>query len=61
MNKKELLYLSIGIFLTVLAWLVSDIRHASTEEKIKVKTKIPVLKQYEINENVLKVLKNKEE
>ena len=41
MNKKELLLLSIGIFLTVLSWLVADVYHAASEEKIKAKIEIP--------------------
>ncbi len=46
MNKKELLFLSIGVFLTVIAWLVADVYHASTEEKIKSKFDIPKLDNY---------------
>ncbi len=61
MNRKELLLLSIGVFLTVVAWLVADIHHAATEEKIKIKTAIPTLKKYEIKEDVLTILKDKSE
>lgn len=61
MNRKELLLLSIGVFLTVVAWLVADIHHAATEEKIKIKTAIPTLKRYEIKEDVLTILRDKSE
>ena len=37
MNRKEVLLLSIGVFLTVVCWLIADIYHASTEDKIKTK------------------------
>jgi len=59
MNKKELLLLSIGIFLTVLAWLVADVYHAASEEKIKSKIEIPIIKNYQINKNILENLKLK--
>lgn len=60
MKKKELLLLSIGIFLTVVAWLVADLYHAATTEKVKAKTSIPTLKKYKIDKNVLETLKTKE-
>ncbi len=61
MNKKELLALSICVFLTVVAWLIADIYHAATEEKIKEKIALPVLTRFEINIDVLKILKEKKE
>ncbi len=61
MNKKEILLLSIGVFLTVIAWLVADIYHASTEDKIKSKINLPRIHQYKINKDILETLKNKTE
>jgi len=61
MNKKEILLLSIGVFLTVIAWLVADVYHASTEDKIKSKITLPKVYQYKINKNILEILKNKTE
>jgi len=61
MKKKEILLLSIGVFLTVIAWLIADIYHAATTEKIKVKTQIPTLKKYEIKKETLDILKMKVE
>lgn len=61
MNKKELLFLSIGIFLTVIAWLIADIYHAATEEKIKTRIEIPKLDNYKINKELLDIIKNKKE
>ncbi|MFH0979594.1 MAG: hypothetical protein V1803_01465 [Candidatus Roizmanbacteria bacterium] len=61
MNKKELLFLSIGIFLTVVAWLIADIYHAATEEKIKTKIEIPTLNNYKISKELLEILKNKKQ
>jgi hypothetical protein len=61
MNKKELMLLSIGIFLTVIAWLIADIIHASTEEKLKSKIELPKIIQYDISEDLLEVLEKKKE
>ena len=59
MNKKEILFLSVGIFLTVVAWLVADIYHATTEEKFKSKVNIPTLNNYKIRKELLETLKNR--
>jgi len=61
MNKKEVLLLSIGVFLTVIAWLVADIYHASTEDKTKSKVDLPQVVQYKINKDILEILKSKTE
>ncbi len=61
MNKKEVLFLSIGVFLTVVAWLIADIYHAATEEKIKIKIDIPQLENYKISKELLQVIENKKE
>jgi len=61
MNKKEILLLSIGVFLTVIAWLIADIYHASTEDKIKSKINLPQVYQYKVNKDILEKLKNKTE
>lgn len=61
MNKKEILLLSIGVFLTVVAWLVADIYHASTEDKIKSKISLPQVYRYKINKDILETLKNRTE
>ncbi len=59
MNKKELLFISIGIFLTVIVWMIADIYHASIEDKIKDKIELPNLKNYLIDKKVLEIIKNK--
>lgn len=60
MNKKEILYIAISIFLTVIAWLVADLYHASTEEKIKNKIAIPKIENYQIKKDILEILENKQ-
>ena len=61
MNKKELLLISIGIFFTVIAWLIADIYHAATTEKIKTKIEASTsLKKYEISADILSNLKERQ-
>lgn len=59
MNKKEIFILSVGIFLTVFAWLIADIYHAATSDKIKVKIEIPTLNKYQLKKDVFEKLKQK--
>lgn len=61
MNKKELLFISLGIFLTVIAWVVADIYHASVEDKIKDRIELPNFKDYKIDKKVLEIIKNRED
>ena len=61
MNKKELLIMSIGVFLTVIAWLVADIYHAATEEIVQAKVTSPRIVNYKIDKDILKVLESKTE
>lgn len=59
MNKKEILYLSIGFFLTVFAWLIADVYHAITREKERTNITVPVVQTYSINKETLNILKEK--
>lgn len=61
MNKKELLLISVGIFLTVVAWLISDIYHAAFTEKIKTRVDLPTLQRYDIDTTVLQTLQEKKQ
>lgn len=36
MNQKELLIISVTIFLTVIAWIIADLVHVSTTQQVKV-------------------------
>jgi len=61
MNRKEVLLLSIGVFLTVISWLIADVHHAATEDKIKSRIEIPQIFHYEISKELLGTLKDKTE
>lgn len=59
MNKKEIFYLSLCIFLSVVAWLIADLRHASTSEQLHDDAVIPNVKQYTIDKTLLDKLGDK--
>lgn len=60
MNKKELLFISITIFLTAIAWLIADIYQVSSQPKIKAIIKLPEIStNYQIDKNILNTLKEK--
>ena len=61
MKKKEIFLLSIGIFFTAIAWLMADIYHAATKERIKYKIELPNVSKYEINKEILNSLERKTE
>ncbi len=51
--------ISIAIFLTVIAWLVADIYHAATAEKMKEQVPILKIKNYDMGMSILEELRNK--
>lgn len=61
MNRKELFILSVTIFLTVLAWVVSDILHAQASEHNKLDVSVPSAKEYHIDENIFTILGSRAE
>jgi hypothetical protein len=61
MNKKDIFLISIGIFLTVIFWLIADLYHASTQERIKDSISAPVIVNHDINKQVLKIIEEKQE
>lgn len=61
MKKKEFLYISIGILLTVISWFIADVYRAFSEKKIKNKVDIPQFSNYKIDQEILKIIENKEE
>lgn len=59
MNKKEILLLSLALFITVMIWVVADVYHASTEDKVKVKIDLPQVYHYKIDQKLFQTLKSK--
>jgi len=61
MNRKELLIVTIGIFFTVIAWLVADIFHTSQQQKVKAEIQIPANTKYDIDLKLLQIIESKNE
>lgn len=60
MKQKEFLIISITVFLTVVAWIVADIYHISSTEKVKLRdTAITQPIQISIDSSVFDVLMQK--
>lgn len=59
MNQKEFFIISIGIFATIIAWLIADIIHTSTTDKVKAKIDISKPIQYSIDPKIFEILKEK--
>lgn len=59
MKRKELLYISICVFLTILAWLVADLYHSANQKTVQTAIADPVLLQYKIDPNVLRIIENR--
>ena len=61
MNRKELFIVAVTIFLTVIAWVVSDIFHAQAKERSKFETTVPSAQQYNVDENIFTILESRTE
>ena len=59
MNKKELLAISIGIFLTIIAWMVADLYHAKQSTVVEDVFNQAEVPNYKINPTIFSILKEK--
>ena len=59
MNKKELLAISIGIFLTIIAWMVADLYHAKQSTVVEDVVNQAEVPNYKINPTIFSILKEK--
>ncbi len=60
MKHKELLYISICIFMTIIAWLVADLYHSANRKTIDTVIADPVLLQYKIDTRIIKLIESKQ-
>jgi hypothetical protein len=60
MNQKEILLISLTIFLTVIAWIIADLAHIANTKQIKI-TNPQVATKIEttIDTSIFTILKNK--
>lgn len=60
MNRKELFYISITIFLTIIAWLILEVYKVETAIKVGEQALLTVEKRIILDTSVFKILKNKQ-
>ena len=60
MNQKEVFIISVTLFLTIVTWIVADLYHIKTTEKIKLGNVIEsTLITTHIDEKLVQLLENK--
>ncbi len=61
MNQKEILIISVTIFLTIFTWILGDLFHVANTEKVKVKDRRYLSEiRIVIDKDVLKTLSEKQ-
>jgi len=58
---KELLILSLGIFVTIIAWMMIDIYHIQTKINEQINIKPAQVPNYVMDSTIIEVLKEKNE
>jgi len=58
---KELLVLSLGVFLTIIAWMVLDIYHIQSKINEQINIKPAQVPEYVMDKVIIDVLKQKKE
>ena len=61
MKSKELLILSLGVFLTIVAWMMLDIYHIQTRINNQTKIKSAEVPSYVLDKTIMDVLKQRKE
>lgn len=61
MKGKELLILSLGVFLTIIAWMMLDIYHIQTKINEQIHIKPAQVPNYIMDKTIIDVLKQKKE
>ncbi len=59
MNKKEIFILSLTIFLTVIAWTIAEIIHASTKDYNQELKSLQVIRSYKLEKNIFDIIESK--
>jgi hypothetical protein len=58
---KELLILSLGVFLTIIAWMMLDIYHIQTKITEQINIKPAQIPNYVMDKTIIDLLKQKKE
>lgn len=61
MKSKELLLLSLGVFFTIIAWMILDIYHIQTKINEQITIKPAQVPNYVMDKSIIEILKLKEQ
>lgn len=61
MKQKEFLILAIGIFLTIVAWVVIEVYKVQNTQIIEEEIELPTVKRYDIDTSVIDKLQQKQQ
>jgi hypothetical protein len=59
MKPREILIISIGIFMTIIAWVVIEIYKVNNSQLVQETIQLPTVKKYEVDLTVIDKLRNK--
>lgn len=59
MNKKELFILSLTIFLTIIAWTISEIIHTSTRNDDQELKSFQIIKSFKLDKDIFDIIESK--
>ncbi len=59
MNKKEILVISIGIFMTIVAWMIADLYHTKQTTVVEEVANQVFIPTYKIDPALFTILKEK--
>ncbi|MBI1862697.1 hypothetical protein HYS00_01110 [Candidatus Microgenomates bacterium] len=60
MNRRELLIISVGIFMTIIAWVVADVYHAQSQDTIDTTIAVPPIKSISVNKDLIQSIRMRE-
>ena len=60
MNRRELLVISVCIFMTIIAWVVADIYHAQSDTATDTGLTAPPIKSISINKELIESIRMRE-
>lgn len=61
MKGKEIFILSLGVFLTIVAWMMLDIYHIQTKINEQINIKPAQVPDYQMDETIIDILREKVE
>jgi len=61
MKSKELLALALGVFLTIIAWMLLDIYHIQTKINEQITIKPAQVPNYTMDKSIIEILKQKQQ